>query len=215
MRTAKWQLSAGREPLAVAAYLMLQLQAVLVVHVAVVVVQIPLQGSTGLLLRIASLLGRSVVVAIARIPAGAVRAPWAKAHPAELEAARDVLARHMVATTILFNGNLKHHIALILPLAQSMFATHDHRAYLALWAVLCICVQPIGRLAVIVALLQPFLQEIAADGIVPGMGTKEAERVAAVAGDRARLCMRHFDDTAAVRSRAPLQQRVALKRKQC
>ena len=75
-----------------------------------------------------------------------------------------------------------------------------------LWTLLGVCRDPVARLAVVVALLDPLLDEVAPDGVVPVLAAGEAEGVAAGALHWLRLNMLHLDRVAAVRTRAPAQQ---------
>ena len=75
-----------------------------------------------------------------------------------------------------------------------------------LGTLLRVCRDPVARLAVVVALLDPLLDEVASDGVVPVLAAGEAEGVAAGALHWLRLNMLHLDRVAAVGARAPAQQ---------
>ena len=81
---------------------------------------------------------------------------------------------------------------------------------LALGALLGVGVDPVGRLGVVVALLDPLADERALDGVVPVLGAGEAERVAALALDRPRVHVADARRVVAVGRRAPTHQAVAL-----
>ena len=89
--------------------------------------------------------------------------PRPETHPAEVCPTADVPADHVVAPAVLLDGSL------------------------ALGALLGVGRDPVGGLRVVVALLDPPLDERAADGVVPVLGAGEAEEVAALALDRAGL----------------------------
>jgi len=75
---------------------------VLVVGVTIVVVQVPLQTLPALRLGIPGIQPALLLKAITVIPAGAMLAPNAHAHPAKFVSA--LAARHVVAATVLLNG---------------------------------------------------------------------------------------------------------------
>lgn len=81
---------------------------------------------------------------------------------------------------------------------------------MAFGAVLGVCVQPVGCFAVIIALLQPSPEHIAADRFMPLLDTVEAEDEAALAFNAFWLWMGHFDGMPTFRGRTPLHQIVAL-----
>eukprot|EP00123_Amoebidium_parasiticum_P016905 comp23632_c1_seq1/m.40283 comp23632_c1_seq1/g.40283 ORF comp23632_c1_seq1/g.40283 comp23632_c1_seq1/m.40283 type:complete len:377 (+) comp23632_c1_seq1:204-1334(+) len=131
-----------------------------VVCIAVVVVQVALKGHARmarLLCLVCAIL--LLVKAVAVVPAAAVRLPRPHAHPAELVLARLASACHVVAATIFFDGRL------------------------ALWALLCVCGYPVGRLAVIRTLLEPLLEHAALDWVVWLLQAPKAEHVTTQAGD--------------------------------
>ena len=86
--------------------------------------------------------------------------PGCKADPAELVSAGLVPTGHMVATAVLLNR---------------------HQAF---WTVLCPSRNPVERLTVIAALLEPFLEHVTLDRVVPVLATGEAETVPAATSDR-------------------------------
>ena len=75
-----------------------------------------------------------------------------------------------------------------------------------LWTLLCVCRDPVARLAVVVTFLDPLLYEVASDRVVPVLAAGKAEGVAAGALHWPRLNMLHLDCVAAVGTRAPAQQ---------
>ena len=81
---------------------------------------------------------------------------------------------------------------------------------LALGALFRVGVDPVGRLGVVVALLDPLADERALHGVVPVLGAGEAERVAALALDRPRVHVADARRVVAVGRRAPTHQAVAL-----
>ena len=81
---------------------------------------------------------------------------------------------------------------------------------LALGALLGVGVDPVGRLGVVVALLDPLADERALDRVVPVLAAREAEHVAALALDRPRVHVAHARRVVAVGRRAPAHQAVAL-----
>ena len=118
--------------------------------------QVPLQGSAAPGLRVTGVHAGLLVIPVARVPRGAVLRPWTfrerkdnallvtlsreaptlsltHAHPAELVLA--LLARHMVAAPVLLDRAL------------------------ALAALLRVALDPVRRLAVVAALLQPHLRD--------------------------------------------------------
>ena len=64
---------------------------------------------------------------------------------------------------------------------------------------------PVAGLAVVVTLLDPFLDEITPHRVVPILAAAEAKHFLALALDRFRLVVLHFDRIRAVRGRAPPQ----------
>jgi len=104
---------------------------------AVVIVKISLKGRSASTLSVPSIDAAFFVVTIAGVPRCSVFAPWAHADPTELVLA--FLAGHMVAPAVLLNRAL------------------------ALAALLGITLDPVRRLAVILALLQPQLRNRAHD----------------------------------------------------
>ena len=80
--------------------------------------------------------GFLLVVTVAVVPAAPVRLPRSQTHPTEIGLAGLVLADHVIAATVLLYGGL------------------------ALGALLRVGGDPIRRLAVVVALLDPFLDQM-------------------------------------------------------
>lgn len=115
-----------------------------------------------------------------------MRFPRTEADPAEVVFAVLVLADHVIATTVLFDR-------------------HE-----ALRALLRVRRDPVGRLAVVVALLLPLLQQLALNRLVPLVGALEAEHRLAGALDRLTVQVADLDYGGALRLRAPAQQAVAL-----
>ena len=112
--------------------------------------------------------------------------PGPEADPAEVRLAGLVLADHVIAAAVLLDGGL------------------------ALGALLGVGVDPVGRLGVVVALLDPLADERAPHRVVPVLAAGEAERVAALALDRPRVHVAHARRVVAVGRRAPPHQAVAL-----
>ena len=83
--------------------LVLELERLEVVHVAVAVEKVPLQGRSRLLLIGPGHDGVVLVVTVAIIPTRAVRFPRAQADPAKVHFAALVLAYHMIATAVLLD----------------------------------------------------------------------------------------------------------------
>ena len=69
---------------------------------------------------------------------------------------------------------------------------------------------PVERLRIVITLLEPAFDEVAADRVVPGLPTREAELVAALAGDGSAVRTGDFEGVAAVRRGAPAQVPVTL-----
>ena len=80
----------------------------------------------------------------------------------------------------------------------------------ALWTLLGVGGDPVAGLAVVVTFLDPLLNEVASDGIVPVFTAGEAEGVAAGALDRPGLHVLHLHGVAAVWTGTPAEQPVAL-----
>lgn len=81
---------------------------------------------------------------------------------------------HVITATILLNSNV------------------------ATWTFFCICRDPIRCFRIIIALLNPFPQEVTLDRIVPVFTTRETERVATFTCDRMTFNILHFDSIIAV-----------------
>ena len=75
-----------------------------------------------------------------------------------------------------------------------------------LWTLLGVRRDPVARLTVVVALLDPLLYEVASDRVVPVLAAGKAEGVAAGALHWPRLHVLHLHRVAAVGTRAPAQQ---------
>jgi len=69
---------------------------------------------------------------------------------------------------------------------------------------------PVGRFRVVIALLDPALEQRASHWVVPVLAALEAECVHALACDGSRLHVLHLDGVVAVWARTPPQQPVAL-----
>ena len=164
---------------------LVQPRRLLVVRVPVVIMQVALQGGARPRLRVPRVLPALLVEPAAVVPARAVLLPQAHAHPAEFVAA--LAARHVVAAPVLLNGRV------------------------ALGALLGVGRNPVGRLRVVGALLQPPLDERAWRRLVIGDATAEAEGVTAFAMHRGHNAVQvflldaAFQGVFAIRSGAPLE----------
>merc|ERR1712093_872009 len=134
-----------------------------------------------------------VVVPVAVVPAGAVRRPLSHADPAELVLA--LLACHVIAAAVLLDGRL------------------------ALRALLRVGVDPVCGLRVVLALLDPQLDDVADQGLVVLVAAAaEAEFVVAATAldsrdDRVERLGSHpgtSDGMLAIRVRAPSQRRIVV-----
>lgn len=114
-----------------------------------------------------------------------MRLPSSTADPTELSPTRLVLTNHMVAASILFNSHL------------------------ALGTLLSIRRNPIRRLRVIVALLNPLLQPLAAHRIMPGLATTKTKQMFTEALHWLRVEIHGLDDIRAIRGRTPTHQSIA------
>ena len=81
---------------------------------------------------------------------------------------------------------------------------------LALGALFRVGVDPVGRLGVVITLLDPLADEGALDWVVPVLGAGEAEGVATLALHRAAVHVADPSRVIAVGRRAPAHQPVAL-----
>ena len=81
---------------------------------------------------------------------------------------------------------------------------------LALGALFRVGIDPVGRLGVVITLLDPLADEGALHRVVPVLGAGEAKRVAALALDRAAVHVADPRRVVAVGRRAPAHQAVAL-----
>lgn len=114
-----------------------------VVHVPIAVEEVPLQGTPTLLLVISVNSCLILVIPVAVVPGAGMWLPWSQAHPAEVRLAGLVLADHVVATSILLYGSS------------------------TLWALLGVGRDPVTGLTVVIALLDPLLDEVAPHRVVP------------------------------------------------
>ena len=129
--------------------------------------------------------------------------PGSQAHPAELILAGLVLAEHVVTASVLFNDG-------------ATFGT-----------LLGVGGDPVARLAVVIALLDPFLDQMTLDRVMPVLTAVEAEAVVTPTLDRLGVHMLRqendyletdinpdphldLDSITAMRTGAPLEQSVAL-----
>ena len=79
-----------------------------------------------------------------------------------------------------------------------------------LGTLLGVCRDPVARLTVVVAFLDPLLDEVASDRVVPVLAAGKAEGVAAGALHWPRLHVLHLHRVAAVWTGTPAEQPVAL-----
>lgn len=114
-----------------------------------------------------------------------MRLPGTETDPTELVLAVLVLAHHMVAAAVLLNRHT------------------------ALGTLFGIGRDPVGRLGVVIALLDPLLEPTALDRIVPVLAAGKAEHMTAFAVNASRLRIRHLHRIGAVDGRTPTQQLVA------
>lgn len=164
----------------------LESQRLHVIHVAIAVEQVSLKGRAKLLLMIASSFCLHLVVAIAVVPAAAVRLPRTQANPTEVCLAILILAYHVIAAAVLLDGDV------------------------ALGALLGVGGNPVGRLRVVVAFFYPLAQQVTFHRVVPILAAVEAKRVTALTGDRTGLHVLHLYRVVAVGRGTPPQQPVAL-----
>lgn len=115
-----------------------------------------------------------------------MRFPRTEAHPTEVMFTVLVLTDHVITTTVLFDC----HEAL-----RTLFRIRR---------------DPVGRFAVVVALLLPLLQQLALDRLVPLVGALEAEHRLAGALHRLTVQVADLDHGGALGLRAPSQQAVTL-----
>eukprot|EP00053_Salpingoeca_punica_P013055 m.117559 g.117559 ORF g.117559 m.117559 type:complete len:547 (-) comp16100_c1_seq2:152-1792(-) len=166
--------------------LLLQLAALRVVGIPVVVEEVAIQSVTLLLLCVAGGHRLLVVKPAAVVPAAAVRRPWTKADPAKLVPAAAVVAGHVVAAAVLLDGAL------------------------AFGADFRVGRNPVGRLAVVGALLQPHQQHLALEGRVRRLQAAEAEVEAARAAHGLGLDDAETHGVFAAGARTPLDVPIAL-----
>jgi len=154
--------------------LVLELQALHMIDVTIAVMQVTLQSGAGSLLSITSCLGRGVVETITRIPGRSVRFPWSETYPTVFEFATLVLARHMVTTAVLLHRDM------------------------TLRAFLRISCDPVRRLAIVPAFLQPLPQNGAFYWVVPIVTARETKDEVALAHDWLSVRIIHFDSIRAI-----------------
>lgn len=167
--------------------LVLELERRHMIHVPIAVEKVALQRGPRPLLGVAGRPRLVFVVPIAAVPRAAVRLPRPKAHPAKVRFAVLILAHHVIAAAVL----LDRHVAF-----GTLFRVRR---------------DPVARLRVVVALLDPLLQQVTFDGIVPVLAARETERVIALARDAVRLDVLHFDGVTAIGRRTPSQQSITLR----
>jgi len=114
-----------------------------VVHVPVAVEEVPLQGTPALLLVVPINSCLVFIIPVTIVPGAGVWLPWSQTHPAKVRLARLVLANHVVASSVLLYGSS------------------------TLRALLGVGRDPVAGLTVIVTLLDPFLDEMTPDWVVP------------------------------------------------
>lgn len=158
-------------------------------YLPIAIKQISLQCRSRFLLRVPRRLCLVLIIPIAVIPRTPVGLPWSQAHPAEVRLAVLVLADHVVAAAVLLDGDVA---------ARALFRVGR---------------DPVARLRVVVALLDPLFNQLTLDRVVPVLATTEAERVAALARHPVRLNVLHLDGIVAVRRRTPSKQSIALERR--
>ena len=113
--------------------LVFKLQRLQVVHVAIAIMKVSIQGCPGFLLALTCSFGVVFIVPIAVIPGASMRLPGAKTNPAKISFAGLVLANHVITTSVLFDDR---------PAFGTLFGVGGY---------------PIGSLGVVVAFLNPFL----------------------------------------------------------
>ena len=156
------------------------------------------------------------IVPVAIVPGATMGLPRSKAHPAEISLNMNIHfttfpKKSIVQQTILPLARLES-IQRRSHLAALVFADHVVATPIlldgssTLGTLLGVCRDPVARLAVVVALLDPLLDEVAPDGVVPVLAASEAEGVTTGALHWPRLHMLHLYCVAAVRTRAPTEQ---------
>merc|ERR1719414_2787847 len=83
--------------------LVFKLQRLQVVHVAIAIMKVSIQGCPGFLLALTCSFGVVFIVPIAVIPGASMRLPGAKTNPAKVSFAGLVLANHVITTSVLFD----------------------------------------------------------------------------------------------------------------
>ena len=130
--------------------------------------------------------------------------PWIQAHPAELGFAASVFAGNVIAAAVFLNHRIAFW-ALLEIWKKSVDVEHRfYELYLSVGS------NPKGCPRVAIRYLDPLAKEGALDGIVPVFPATKAKDPAAAAGYRKRLDALDSNGTAAVGTRAPFQQPVAL-----
>jgi hypothetical protein len=124
-------------------------------------------------------------VPVALVEAAFVQLPISHADPTEFVLAGFFFARHVVATSILF----------------------DRRQTLG--TVLGVGRDPIGSLRIVFALLDPFLQHVTVHRFVPLTNATETKMISTVADNQPGVRMGHLDGLGAARSRTPFDESVA------
>jgi len=111
--------------------------------------------------------------------------PGSQAYPAEIITAGWILAHHMIATTILLDGNI------------------------ALGALLRVLGNPIRCLRVLKTFFHPLLERTAAGGFMPIFATSKAKLMPTFAKDCSWFSTNGLDGMAAIGGGAPSHQHVA------
>mmetsp|Transcript_10394 Transcript_10394/g.12173 ORF Transcript_10394/g.12173 Transcript_10394/m.12173 type:complete len:215 (+) Transcript_10394:756-1400(+) len=153
----------------------LKLPRVFMVHVAVIVEQVPIQCSSTRSLAILDFARLGGIIAVTRIIVG-MSLPRAQTHPAEVMFT--LPACHVVATAILFNSRV------------------------ALWAVLRVHGEPVEGFAIVCTLLKPSLHRLAVGRRVHLLAAFNAEAMSLLAGDelRARVSYVHAQTAPGLRT---------------
>jgi len=112
--------------------------------------------------------------------------PRSQTHPAEVSLAGLVLADHVIATSVLLDCSS------------------------ALGTLLGVGRDPVGGFTVVITLLDPLLDQVTPDWVVPILTTGETKHVRTPTFDRLRLDVHNFDCMTAVRTGTPSEQSVAL-----
>lgn len=123
---------------------------------------------------------------VAVVPRAAMRLPRSQTHPTEVSFASLVLTNHVIAAPVLLNGGV------------------------TLGTLLGVGRDPVAGLTVVVTLLDPFLDEVTSDGVVPVLSTVETEHMVAPTLDRLGLHVLDLDSVVTVGAGTPAEQSVAL-----